>query len=118
MRVVAALTDRRGASAFLSPFFAMAPWVLIGAPPAVPERLWLRNRTHDPRRLCGLLAAHRVQVVLCGWIDAPSAERLMRGGISIALGPCDRPVAALVTGMARRVATPFPIFETLSPDAP
>lgn len=115
MQRVAALTDRRGPSALLSPFFRMAPWMMLVEPVEPSERRWLRNRTRDRRWLCRTLVRRRVQVVLCGWIDHDSVEHLLGHGISVVIGPCDRSALALAGAVGQRAATPLPTFETLLP---
>lgn len=113
MQRVAALTDRRGSCAFVSPFFEMAPWVLIHDSGAAHPITWLRNDARDRRRLRRTLVETDIDAVLCGWIDAESLEYLMRGCVSVFLAPCSEPAVDLVAEVAGRAPTAFATFENL-----
>lgn len=113
MRGAAALTDRRGPSAFLSPFFEMAPWVAILDATPHARGIWLRNHARDRHALCDMLIAYRMTVLLCGWIDTASARRLLSSGVSVAVGPCDRPMMEVLEHLPRRAPARFATFQVL-----
>lgn len=113
MERVAALTDRRGSSAFVSPFFEMAPWLLVHDSSQALQPRWIRNHHRDRRRLRAVIVASEVDALLCGWIDRESLEHLMRASISVFLVPCGEPALDLVTEVGARQPTPFAVFENL-----
>lgn len=113
MRRVAVLTDRRGSSAFVSPFFEMAPWILV-VDTAQPDRLrWIRNADRDRSRCRSRIVASDVDALLCGWIDRLSVEHLIGASVSVFIAPCNEPAVDLATELTARLPTPFAVFENL-----
>lgn len=113
MQRVAALTDRRGTCAFVSPFFEMAPWMLVHDNREAVAFRWIRNADRDRRRLRGRLVEQDVDALVCGWIDRESLEYLMCRSVSVFIAPCDEPAVGLVAEVAARVPTAFATFENL-----
>ncbi|SOD93418.1 hypothetical protein [Caenispirillum bisanense] len=113
MQRVAALTDRRGASAFVSPFFEMAPWILVHDSKGGDALRWIRNEDRDRRRLRRRIVDQDVDALVCGWIDRESLVYLMCRSVSVFIAPCDEPAAGLAADVAARRPTAFATLENL-----
>lgn len=80
----------------LSPFFAMAPWLMLvpgqGEPPVIH-----RNAGFRADGLMDLIAGLAPSQVICGHMPAEAAERLKKLGIDVRVGPCSVPAISLVS---------------------
>jgi predicted Fe-Mo cluster-binding NifX family protein len=80
----------------LSPFFAMAPWLMV-----IPRRdeppLIQRNACFETDGLIDLIADVAPNQVICGHIPPEAAERLVNLGIDVRIGPCSVPAISLIS---------------------
>ena len=93
---IALIVSADAEDAPLSPFFAMAPWLMLV--PGEGERTAIqRNAGFQADGLIDLIAGLAPNQVICGHIPPDAAERLMDLGIDVRVGPCSVPAISLVT---------------------
>lgn len=111
MTKIAALLDRKGERAHLSPFFGKAAWVVVQD--GNGRRVWIRGGTERRAVLCRSLIQLEVSLVVCGWIDGMSCRALMEAGISVVQASCDQPALPLLVQLAVKPKGVYPVFRRL-----
>lgn len=79
----------------LSPFFSLAPWVMV-IDTAGGEPLMLRNCQYNADHVVDLICGNLPAVAICGHIPAEAAQRMVEAGIDARIGPCSVPAMSLI----------------------
>lgn len=84
-----------GLDAPLSPFFGLAPWVMVLEPePGEPR--WLRNTGGSADFVIELIRVQAPALVICGHVPDVAALHLIEAGIELRIGPCSVPAKNLI----------------------
>lgn len=99
-------------SAKLSPFFTLAPWLMVfdnhsDACRHIPNQDWSVDDLID------LICAERPELLICGHIPLKAAQAAQSRGIEVRIGPCSVPATTLI---GRAHALPRPVLR-MFPDA-
>ena len=79
----------------VSPFFAKAAGILlVGA--SADDRVYVANEGGTSDWMCEELLRRKVRRVVCGFIDADAANRLVAAGLDVRLAPCSVPAESLI----------------------
>ena len=99
----------------LSPFFGLAPWVMVVEPQAAAH-VWLRNMGGNVAHVVELIREQAPALAICGHIPADAALLLVEAGIELRIGPCSVPATSLIP-LAATLPTPniAPIRSTKDP---
>ncbi|MDP6012462.1 MAG: hypothetical protein QF629_02795 [Alphaproteobacteria bacterium] len=93
---VALLVSDEADNAALSPFFSLAPWLMLvrshGERPVIQ-----RIDDHDSEGLISFIAGLAPALMICGHIPSDAAKRFTDAGIDVRVGPCSVPAISLVT---------------------
>jgi predicted Fe-Mo cluster-binding NifX family protein len=79
----------------LSPFFSLAPWVMV-IDTSGGEPLMLRNCQYNADHVVDLICRNLSELAICGHIPAEAAQRMAEAGIEARIGPCSVPAMSLI----------------------
>ena len=93
-------------SAKLSPFFTLAPWLMVFDGQReefrhIPNQDWTADDLTD------LICAEAPELLICGHIPLKSAQTAQSQGIEVRIGPCSVPATTLI---GRAHALPRPVL--------
>ncbi|HEX9645932.1 MAG TPA: hypothetical protein VGB88_00440 [Alphaproteobacteria bacterium] len=88
----------------LSPFFGLAPWVMV-VEPLVAAPVWVRNTGGNIAHVVDLIRAQAPALAICGHIPADAALLMVEAGIELRIGPCSVPATSLIP-LAATLPTP------------
>ncbi len=80
----------------LSPFFAMAPWLML-VPAREEPPVIQRIERLEAGSLTDLITGLMPRQVICGHIPPDAAEKLLDKGIDVRVGPCSVPAISLIS---------------------
>jgi predicted Fe-Mo cluster-binding NifX family protein len=79
----------------LSPFFSLAPWVMvIDTSGGEPEML--RNLHYNADHVVDLICRNLPALAICGHIPPEAAQRMAEAGVDTRIGPCSVPAMSLI----------------------
>jgi predicted Fe-Mo cluster-binding NifX family protein len=93
-----------GLDAPLSPFFGLAPWVMVMNPRDEAVQ-WLRNAESSAAYMIELICGQAPALAICGHIPDQAALALVDAGIELRIGPCSVPARSLIP-LAATLPTP------------
>lgn len=111
-KLVAMTVLAKSAEARLSPFFTLAPWLML-LDSHNDEFRHIPNEVRTADHLIELICAQAPELLICGHIPPSAAEIAQRGGIDVRIGPCSVPATTLI---GRAHALPRPILHIFPGD--
>jgi predicted Fe-Mo cluster-binding NifX family protein len=90
----------------LSPFFGLAPWLLLHQTPSDELRL-IPNEGRTVENMVALIRDISPNTLICGHIPTEVAADLSSAGIEVRIGPCSVPARDLVP---RAASLPQPVL--------
>jgi len=88
----------------LSPFFGLAPWLMVLDPKGAAP-VWLRNSESSVAYMVELIRGQGPSLAICGHIPGDAALALIAAGIELRVGPCSVPARSLIP-IAATLPTP------------
>lgn len=104
MKLVAMTVLTKAPEARLSPFFTLAPWLML-LDGHRDERRHIPNQVWTADDLIDLICAEAPELLICGHIPPSAAQLAQRGGIDVRIGPCSVPATSLI-GRAHTLPRP------------